>query len=235
MRGKTELFLKVFSKIKIFLEVITAVLDFEKKNKQTNDTATENQPVGTKRLKRELRAEALARIEGAARTQDDFEKVVEIWDKLDANRERKERYHEIGRSDVPLDYEATEDGVCFPRDLNSFIWKQVQKGEFIDAIYNCPYEIHELVTDEYISNIMNSLSPEQKEILYYIAVKGYSTSKIACIRGQTNRNIRKVRNSLLKHIREKIYDYLTSDKEHNMTAREKLFVENYRNMIDNSK
>ncbi len=210
------------------------MLDFEKKQEQTNDTATENQPVGTKRLKRELRAEALARIESAARTQDDFQKVVEIWDKLDANRERKERYHEVGRSDVPLDYEAAEDGVCFPRDLNSFIWKQVQKGDFIEAIYDCPHELQELVTESYISKILSELSNEQKEILYYI-VKGYSTSKIACIRGQTDRNIRKVRNTVLKKIRKQMYESLTDNKQHIMTEREKRFVENYQNMIDNSK
>ncbi len=219
------------------------MLDFEKKQEQEqtgsaeteNQTAVSEQSVGTKRLKRELRAEALARIENSARTQEDFENVVEIWDKLDANRERKERYHEVGRSDVPLNYEAAEDGVCFPRDLNSFIWKQVQKGEFIDAIYNCPYEIHELVADEYLSEILKNLPPEQKEILYYIAVKGYSTSKIACIRGQTDRNIRKVRNTLFKKIRKQMYEYLIDNKQHIMTEREKRFVENYRNMIDNSK
>ena len=41
-----------------------------------------------KKLKRELQAEALARLEDAARTVSDFEKVVAWWDKLDANRER---------------------------------------------------------------------------------------------------------------------------------------------------
>ncbi len=215
------------------------MLDFEKKNEQTDSAETENQTavseqsVGTKRLKRELRAEALARIESAARTQEDFENVVEIWDKLDANRERKERYHEVGRSDVPLDYEAAEDGVCFPRDLNSFIWKQVQKGEFLDTIYNCPHELQELVTEPYISKILSELLDEQKEILFYI-VKGYSTSKIACIRGQTDRNIRKVRKTLLKHIRKKMFEYLTFNKQHNMTAQEKSFVKNYRKLIDNS-
>ncbi len=215
------------------------MLDFEKKQEQTDSAETENQTavseqsIGTKRLKRELRAEALARIESAARTQDDFQKVVEIWDKLDANRERKERYHEVGRSDVPLDYEAAEDGICFPRDLNSFIWKQVQKGEFIDAIYNCPHELQELVTEPYISKILSELSDEQKEILFYI-VKGYSTSKIACIRGQTDRNIRKVRKTLLKHIRKKMFEYLTFNKQHNMTAQEKSFVKNYLKLIDNS-
>ena len=46
-----------------------------------------------KKLKRELRAEALARLEDSARTQRDFENVIAWWDKLDANRERRERYH----------------------------------------------------------------------------------------------------------------------------------------------
>ena len=49
-------------------------------------------------LRREARALALRRIEESARTEDDFQKVIEWWDKLDENRERRERDHEIGRS-----------------------------------------------------------------------------------------------------------------------------------------
>ena len=56
------------------------------------DDAGDEEPE-RKKLKRELRAEALARLEDAARTQRDFEKVIAWWDKLDANRERRERYH----------------------------------------------------------------------------------------------------------------------------------------------
>ena len=44
-----------------------------------------------KKLKRELRKEALTRMEEAARTVADFEKVTKAWDKLDSNRERRER------------------------------------------------------------------------------------------------------------------------------------------------
>lgn len=64
-----------------------------------------------KKLKRELRAEALARLEDSARTQREFENVIAWWDRLDANRERRERYHELSRSgdDVPLDYGASAD------------------------------------------------------------------------------------------------------------------------------
>ena len=76
-----------------------------------------------KKLKRELRREALFRLETAARTKADFENVILWWDKLDANRERKQRYHELSRSgdDLPLDYGATEDGLCFPKSLNGFL------------------------------------------------------------------------------------------------------------------
>ena len=43
-------------------------------------------PVSEKRLKRELRAEAIRRLEEAARTEKDFRAVVEEWNKLDRNR-----------------------------------------------------------------------------------------------------------------------------------------------------
>ena len=49
----------------------------------------ESAPVSEKRLKREIRAEAVRRLEEAARTETDFQAVVEEWNKLDRNRERR--------------------------------------------------------------------------------------------------------------------------------------------------
>lgn len=92
-----------------------------------------------------------------------------------------------------------------------------------------------MITEPYIAEIVGELTAEQKEVLFYYIVKGYSTSRIACIRGQTDRNIRKVKNTALKQIRKKVYDYLISDTGHSMTIQENLFVENYRNLIDNDK
>ena len=82
-----------------------------------------------KKLKRELQAEALARLEDAARTVSDFEKVVAWWDKLDANRERRERYHELSRSgdDLPFDYGMAKDGLFFPDTLNNVLEKLIRK------------------------------------------------------------------------------------------------------------
>ena len=84
-------------------------------------------PPETKKLKRDLQREALARLENAARTTADFQNVVSWWNRLDSNRERKERYHEISRSglDIPLDYGAALDGEVIPYDVNDVLIKQI--------------------------------------------------------------------------------------------------------------
>jgi len=58
-----------------------------------------------KQLKRDLDRAALVRLEEAARTEDDFLIVTKNWDRLDANRERKERYHEQSVSDDMFDWD----------------------------------------------------------------------------------------------------------------------------------
>lgn len=61
---------------------------------ELEDEEEEAAPTSEKRLKREIRAEALRRLEEAARTESDFLTVVDEWNKLDRNRERRERDHE---------------------------------------------------------------------------------------------------------------------------------------------
>lgn len=182
-----------------------------------------------KKLKRELRAEALARLEDAARTQRDFEKVIAWWDKLYANRERRERYHELSRSgdDVPLDYGVSANELFFPDMLNNVLEKQIRKGDFIDAIFDCPYDIHELVTEKYLSRILRELNEEHKELLFLCAVWLFSSTRIAKIRNQSDRNIRKVRGTMLKKIRKKLLPALLdkAEKQQPMTLLEKDFLE----------
>lgn len=200
---------------------------------------TDEQPERRK-LKRELRAEALTRLEDAARTQNDFQKIVEWWDRLDENRERRERYHEILRSgdDVPLDYGAPKEGMFFPANLNRALTKQIQRGDFLDAIFNCPYELHELVTDVGISAILKALKEDQKELLFLWAVRLYSSSKIAAIRGQSDRNIRKVRTTMLKQIQKKLLTVIQEKarEELPLTLEEKAFLQkNGKTALDGGK
>ena len=199
------------------------------------DDAGDEEPE-RKKLKRELRAEALARLEDAARTQRDFENVIAWWDKLDANRERRERYHELSRSgdDVPLDYGASANELFFPDTLNDVLKKQIRKGDFIDAIFYCPYDIHELVTEEYLSEILLELKEDHKELLFLWAVRLFSSTRIAAIRQQSDRNIRKIRNTMMKKIRKELLSALTdkAEKQLPMTLVEKAFLSDIGKAVD---
>ena len=105
---------------------------------------------------------------------------------MDANRERRKRYHEILRSnnDIPLEYGASFDAQCFSNTLNNMIEKQNRREDFLDAIFFCPYEINELVTEEYLADILFNLNEEQKFLLFLYAVRQYSSAKIAAIKGR---------------------------------------------------
>ncbi|MGM9600489.1 MAG: hypothetical protein ACI3W5_02735 [Faecousia sp.] len=192
------------------------------------DDAGDEEPA-RKKLKRELRAEALARLEDAARTQRDYENVIAWWDKLDANRERRERYHELSRSgdDLPLDYGASANELYFPNTLNDVVEKQIRRGDFIDALFDCPYDIHELVTEEYLSQILMELRKDHKELLFLCGVRQFSTTRIAAIRQQSDRNIRKVRGTMLKQIRKKLLAALKqrADRQQPLTMLERDFLE----------
>ena len=200
------------------------------------EDGTDEEELERKKLKRELRAEALARLEHSAITQREFENVIAWWDRLDANRERRERYHELSRSgdDVPLDYGASANELFFPDTLNDVREKQIRKGDFIDAIFYCPYDIHELVTEEYLSKILWELNEEHKELLFLCAVRLFSSTRIAKIRNQSDRNIRKVRGTMLKKIRKKLLPALLDkvEKQQPMTLLEKDFLEESRMEID---
>lgn len=199
------------------------------------DDAGDEEPE-RKKLRRELRAEALARLEDAARTQRDFENVIAWWEKLDANRERRERYHELSRSgdDVPLDYGASANELFFPDTLNDVLEKQIRKGDFIDAIFYCPYDIHELVTEEYLSEILLELKEDHKELLFLWAVRLFSSTRIADIRQQSDRNIRKVRNTMMKKIQKELLSALTdkAEKQQPMTLMEKAFLSDNGKAVD---
>ena len=73
-------------------------------------------------LKRDLRKAAIARMEAAARTQGDFEDVIDAWVKEDKNRERRERYHEVCRDDaeVPFEYNMSPDEIVIPAPIHFF-------------------------------------------------------------------------------------------------------------------
>ena len=174
-------------------------------------------------LRREARALALRRIEESARTEDDFQKVIEWWDKLDENRERRERDHETGRSTVPLEWGADELYLSDRPSYDIVLRRLLLAGDFLDLIFDSPETIHELVTDADLSKILEELKPHLKNMLYYLFLRDYSAAEYAESIGQSDRNIRSIRKTALKRIRKLYGDILAYRKENSLADNSRLY------------
>jgi len=180
-----------------------------------------------KKLKRELRAEALTRLEEAARTDADFENVTKQWDRLDRNRERRERYHEVLRSgdEIPLEHGRAIYGMAFPEWFNDPNYSAIQYGRNLDVIFNCTYELHQFTSHPILLEILRNLKMEYKDVLFFTIIREMSTKDFGELLDQSDRNIRKKRMRLLNRIREQLYEGLKDRK--NLSLREKQFLERY--------
>lgn len=186
-------------------------------------------PTSEKRLKREIRAEAVRRLEEAARTEADFSVVIKEWDKLDQNRERRERSYEHLRGDLPLDYQAVLEPKLIPRWMNDTAYRQIMAGNLLDILFNCPYEMHQLTADPFISHMIEELSEDHKEVLYFLSLRLWSATQLALAREQSDRNIRKLRKTIHKNLQRQMVDYLHSKRKQgkSLTLRERQFIEEY--------
>lgn len=192
---------------------------------EDEDEEDEAAPKSDKRLKQEALAEALKRTEESARTAADFQKVIAEWNRIDRNRERRERDHENLRGDVPLEFQAVPEPRIAPLWMNAPDYRQLCSGFFLDILFDCPYEMHELMSNKFISNMIRNLSEEHKEVLFYLSLRLYSTTRLAALRGQSDRNIRKLRTTIRKKLQGSFYQHLLEKQEAggSMTLREREF------------
>mgnify|MGYP000927106510 CR=1 FL=1 len=192
---------------------------------ELEDEIEEAAPTSDKRLKREILAEALKRTEESARTLKDFQGVIAEWDRLDRNRERRERDHENLRGGVPLEFQAVPEPRIVPLWMNDPEYRQLCSGFFLDILFDCPYEMHELTADKFISDMIRDLSEEHKEVLYFLSLRLYSATKLAALRGQSDRNIRKLRMTIHKKLQRAFYQHLQEKQEAggSLTLREQEF------------
>ena len=170
----------------------------------------------------------MERLSKAARKDTDFDVVIGEMDRLDRNRERRERYHEVLRGDVPLEYKKkTYDGLVFPEWMCSPEHRLLTRGQFLDILFDCPYEMHKLTADSFLSRLVKNLKMEHKEILYFLSLRLYSASKLAQLRGQSDRNIRKVRDTYTRKLQRKLYDHLKTKAAGSLSLREREFLSLY--------
>ncbi|MBQ6117131.1 MAG: sigma-70 family RNA polymerase sigma factor [Oscillospiraceae bacterium] len=184
-----------------------------------------------RRLQREVKAEALERVETSARTHREFENVINIWNRLDKNRERRERSHELLRGDVPVDYGLRDnyDALVFPEWMGTPMERQLSAGYFLDWLADCPYDMHDLTEKNYIRKAVAEMKDEHKELLYFLGVKHLSPQQVACLRNQSDRNIRKVRDVMFRKLRKRLYEALQNQMRqgYKPALREARFIRRY--------
>jgi len=161
-----------------------------------------------KALLRESRREAVTILEDAARTSEEFEKVTIIWDTLEVIEEWRVEKWEIRNTDDLVNYPISPISTIIPPPLKHNWWKQLLAGKFLDLIYDCPHEIHELTSSRSVYRLTEDLDEKQKEILYYLAIRLWTPQMLAVMREQTDRNIRKVYNKMIEGIQQKLFEWL---------------------------
>lgn len=158
-----------------------------------------------RRLAQTVREEALRRLELSARTVSEFQVLVDCYDREEESRMRRERRYETLRGDVPLESGALPGGHILPHSMSQPTFRQICRGEFDDYLNTCLFAMHDLTERAHLREIVMNLKLDHKEILFFLGIRLYSTHKLAELRGQTERNIRKVRDTVRRRIHRKLY------------------------------
>ena len=158
-----------------------------------------------KRIAQSVREEALRRLELSARTVSEFQVLVDCYDREEQSRMRRERRYEALRGNVPLESGAVPEGHLFPRSLSQPNFRQICRGEFDDYLCSCLFVMHDLTERAHLREIVMNLKLDHKKILFFLGIRLYPTQKLAALRGQTERNIRKVRDTVRKRIHWKLF------------------------------
>ena len=116
-------------------------------------------PISTATLLAQLDEVSVERRTQVARTVAEFDELIKEMDRLDRNRERRERYHEILQEEYIPDGEEFYSGRIFPAALDSPECKLILRGMFLDLFYNCPYEMYQLTADPFSFMLADENNP----------------------------------------------------------------------------
>ena len=184
---------------------------------------------GKDMLHRDARKIALTRIEDAARTERDFQQVIHIWDQVATIEQWRVSKQETQSMDKLLYYQLPNRSVVIPPPFQDIWWRQLLRGDFLDTLHDCPYQLEELTTSRPAYDFIRELSDDQREILFYWAIRQWSPQRIAKIRHQSDRNIRKVYDNMISDMQRKMYIRLWPKYSANLplTRRQREFCERY--------
>ena len=166
-----------------------------------------------------LKREGLIRLEEAARTEEDFERVIKRWNEIYRKRLRKEQKSEVLLSSDMFDWSEFDTEANMRDENDFFTW-----------MFCCICQMHELMEDADISRLLKKATDKQKAVFFPRVVRNCTTQKIAQCHGMTDRNVRKLIDLMLDNIRHGLYEALHERHKNNpnsATLRELRFLATY--------
>jgi DNA-directed RNA polymerase specialized sigma24 family protein len=193
-------------------------------------------------LKRKAHTDYLRRLENSARTLEEYQEVVTMYDKLDRAREKREQRHEVGKFESMYQIEIKDDehdypvklsysdGAVVPIPIIHPYWKELMRGDFINYIYDNADEMWQILGDWQVGKLLrDTLTKKQKEALFLSAVRLASTEQIGCYTDKSDRAVRRLIADALENIRSELIPKIKArlDNELPVTLEKRRFYEWY--------
>jgi DNA-directed RNA polymerase specialized sigma24 family protein len=149
--------------------------------------------------------ESIERLEVAARTVEEFETVVDWWDKLDKKIQ-----------------EAFEKTV-WSTDSEKFNWNKhsanIRQADISHILFHCFCQMHNLIEDDDLARLFEKATDKQKEIFFLRVVRGCTPQKIAVCLEMTDRNVRDMENRMIRNIKKGFYIILKKRQDEKILLR----------------
>ena len=164
-----------------------------------------------------------------------WDELIAELDRQDENRQQREEYREVSRSEVADTINTGRRRYGKPKDYREYNLSNVLTAPWEDIIFDSPEEIDELVSDRINMQGLRKLTAKQKEALFYCFARGVSVQNLALSLGCSDRNV-------VKHLHagvEKFQKYLTpilkarDAQNYSITTNQRWFLEWLDNPLQN--
>jgi len=182
-----------------------------------------------KYLTQAMLAESISRLEDAARTQEEFENVIEWWDK-----EEKKIQDALDKKVLFIAHTTFDIGLCRKGDYrkkNIFGGRNLYHEDFLNQIHSCICYMHNLTDDADLSRLIDKATDKQKAVFFPRIIKGCTPQKIAECHEMTDRNVRDIVDRTISKIRKGMYEVLKKRQAEgvSLTLEQKIFIETFDN------
>ena len=128
-----------------------------------------------KYLTQAMLAESITRLEDAARTQAEFENVIEWWDKRD-----KRIRDALDKKILPIAHTTFDIGLFRKGDYrrkSMFDGRNHYYEDFLTPLYCCICQMHNLTDDSDLSRLINKATDKQKAVFFPRIIKNCTPAK----------------------------------------------------------